>query len=118
MTNEKFEPGSFVRFFSDETDYAGQHAFVEGVLGRALGICLIPSRESIAVEETTCRLVSPIEITGGLTGIMACHTTFDVGQIMHEECIDNLLYVQLQGPAGHLSEFFPITFITVCCPCC
>ncbi len=118
MRGEAIGVSSFVRYFPEGKRGDTHVAFVQGIIGGAVSIFLIGRRETIPVTVEECMLISPIEVTGGLVGLIAHNKKFGAGEIIDEERIDNLLYVKLFGNEGKTSELIPITEVSLCCACC
>ena len=118
MDGETIEVCSFVRYFPEGRHHDNYVAFVQGILGPVVSIFVIGRRETLPVTMEECALISPVEVTGGLVGLIAHHKTFGTGEVIDEERIDNLLWVRLRGGNGRISEQIPLTHVNLCCACC
>lgn len=117
MKGEAIEVSSFIRYFPEGKRGDTHIAFVQGIIGEAVSIFLIGRNETVPVRMEECTLISPVEVEGGLVGLIAHHEKFGAGEIVDEERIDNLLWVKLLGHSGKVSEPIPISQISLCCAC-
>ena len=118
MLKKVIEVSSFVRYFPEGRHDDNYVAFVQGILGQVVSIFIIRRRETLPVTMEECTLISPVEVAGGLVGLIAHHEKYGAGEIVDEERIDNLLWVQLLGRSGKTSELVPLTDVSLCCACC
>jgi hypothetical protein len=113
------EPGkTFVRFRPEGAHGDQFLAFVAGIFGQhedELLLCLINRKGVVEAPRRLCTLVPPTSLLGGVIGFIAREPTFGVGEVVSEERIDGMLYLDLFRDEEY-SGLVPVTDLTFCCP--
>jgi hypothetical protein len=116
---DTIEPGkTFVRYQPEGASGDPFLAFVAGILGQSeddLLLCLINRKGIVEAPKRLCTLVPPTSVLGGVIGFIARDPAFGVGEVVTEERIDGMLYLDLFRDEEY-SGLVPVTDLTFCCP--